>query len=110
MVTTEVEEVDGLFDRINRIYRIEIGEAEEAFDVGYFDWRATLTKIRLYPALLRLAGGDNGLCSAEAKALDGADQGLLPTVICAADRVVATFRDPMDVLTPERSPPKTRHP
>ena len=67
-------------------------------------------EVGLYPALLRLAGGDKHLGAAEAEAFYWADQGLLPTVICAADRVVATFRDPMDVLTPERSPPKTRHP
>ena len=56
MATAEVEEVEVFFDRINRIYRIEIGEVEETFDIGDFNLRAKLAKIGLYPDLLRFAG------------------------------------------------------
>ena len=47
MATAEIEEVEVFFDRINRIYRIEIGEVEETFDIGDFNLRAKLAKIRI---------------------------------------------------------------
>jgi hypothetical protein len=56
MAAAEVEEVEGLLDRINRIYRIEL---EEAFDVGDFNRRAMLAKIRLNQSPLRFACRDD---------------------------------------------------
>ena len=69
-----------------------------------------LAEVGLYPAFLCFAGGDKGLGAAEAKAFYWADKNLLPTMICAADGVVAAFWNPVNVLTPERSPPEARHP
>ena len=67
-------------------------------------------EVGLNPAFLCFAGGDNGFCSAEAEALDGANKSFLPTVICAADWVVTALRNPVDVLTPKSSPPEARLP
>ena len=94
-------------DRINRIYRIEL---EESLDVGDFNWRAVIPEIIMYPTFLRLACRDKSLGAAEAKALNGANKSLLPTMISAADWIVAALRHPMDVSAPKGSPPKARLP
>ena len=103
MAAAEVEEVEGLLDRINRIYRIEL---EEAFDVSDNDWGAMSAEVGADPVGFGSACGDKSLCAAEAKALDGSDKRLLPAVIPAADGIVAALRHPMDIPTPQRRPPK----
>ena len=104
MAAAEVEEVEGLLDRINRIYRIEL---EEAFDVGDDDWGgATIAEVGADPIGFGRACRDKGLCSAEAEALDGADKPLLPAMVPAADGIIAAFRHPTDIPAPQRSPPK----
>ena len=107
MAAAEVEEVEGLLDRINRICRIEL---EKALDVSSDDGWAAIAEVGTNPIGFGRAGGDKNLCAAEAKALDRADKPLLPTMIPAADGVVAAFWHPVDVLTPEGGPPKARHP
>ena len=46
MAATEVEEVDGLLDRINRIHRIEL---KKSLDVGDDDGWAVIPEIRANP-------------------------------------------------------------
>ena len=52
------------------------------------------------------AGSYEGFCAAEAETLDGTDKPFLPAIILAADGIVATFRHPMDIPTPQGGPPK----
>ena len=73
MAAAEVEEVEWFLDRINRIYRIEIGEVEEPFDIGDFDWWAAVAEIGADPVGFGFASGDYNFSMAEAEALDGAD-------------------------------------
>lgn len=65
--------MDGLFDRIYRIYRIEIGEVEEPFDIGDEDGRAAVAEVGADPVGFGFACRDKGLGAAEAETLDGAD-------------------------------------
>jgi hypothetical protein len=58
MATAEVEEVEVFFDRINRIYRIEIGEVEKPLDVSDFNGRAAAAEIGADPVGLGFACGD----------------------------------------------------
>lgn len=110
MAAAEVEEVEWFLDRINRIYRIEIGEVEEPFDIGDEDGWAAGAEIGADPVCFGFACRDKSLCAAEADTLNWTDQSFLPTMIGASDWVVAALRNPMDVLPPERGPPEARHP
>ena len=103
MAAAEVKEVDGLLDRINKIYRIEL---EEAFDVGDFNRQTLIAEVEADPIDFGRACGNKSLGAAEAKALDGANKRFLPSVIFQADWIVAALRHPMDVSAPERRPPK----
>ena len=58
MVPSEVKEMEIFFDRINRIYRIEIGEVEEPLDIGDFNGWAAAAKIGADPVGLGFACGD----------------------------------------------------
>ena len=77
MAATEVEEVEGLLDRINRIYRIEL---EEAFDVGDDDWRTAVAEVGADPVGFSRTCGDKSLGAAEAETLNRSNKPLLPTM------------------------------
>ena len=62
MAAAEVEKVEGLLDRINRIYRIEL---EEAFDVGDDDLRTAITEVGADPIRFGRACRDKSLCAAD---------------------------------------------
>ena len=83
-----------------------VPQLEEPLDIGYDNRGAMGVEIGLNPVLLRFACGNKRLCAAEAGALDGANQSLLPAMICSADGIVAAFRHPVDILVPQRRPPK----
>ena len=110
MAATEIEKVEFFSDRINRIDRIKIGEIEEPLDVGDFNRRAAATKIGANPVGLGFAGGDKHLSAAEAKALDGADKSLLPTMIGPPDWIITCLWHPTDVPAPQRRPPEAGQP
>ena len=90
-----------MFRRFRRL-----GEGEEALDVGDDDGGAAIAEVGADPVGFSLTGSDKNLCAAEAKALDGSNKSFLPTVISAADWIIATFRNPMYILAPKRRPPK----
>ena len=107
MAAAEVKEVEGLLDRINRIYRIEL---EEAFDVGDDDWGAMSAEVGADPIGLGLACRNKSLCAAEAETLDRSNKRLLPAMIGTANRIVTALWHPMNIPAPKSGPPKTRHP
>lgn len=104
MLTTEIKQMQRAI--FGQGIHFRIWQAEESFNVSHFDRRASFAEIRLDPPLLRLASSDKSLDSAEAKALNGSDKSLLPTMISAADWIVAALRHPMDIPAPKGRPPK----
>ena len=59
MSAAKVEEVEWFLDRINRIYRIEIGEVEKPFDVSNFNGWAVVAEVGANPVGFCRAGSDN---------------------------------------------------
>ena len=56
------------------------------------------------------ASGDKSFGAAEAEALDWPDKSLLPSMIPAADWIIAALRHPVDIPAPKGRPPKARLP
>ena len=110
MTAAEIDEAEVCFDRINRIYRIEIGEVEKPLDVGEFDGRAAATEVGANPLRLSFARRNKRLSAAEAETFNRPCKNFLPTMIGPADRIVTRLRHPSDVPAPQRRPPEARQP
>ena len=110
VAAAEIEEMEGLFDRINRIYKIKIVEYKEALDVGEFDGWAAAAKVGADPPRLGFACGDKRLCTAKEEALDRPGKGFLPAMIPKPYRVVICMCHPDKTLPKFQYPPaRTEH-
>ena len=110
MATSEIEEVEVFLDRINRIYRIEIGEVEKPLDVGDFNGRAAATEVGANPLRLSFARRNKRLGAAKEETFNRPDQPLLPAMILEPHGIITRFRHPTDIPPPQRRPPEARQP
>ena len=110
MPAAEVEEIEGLFDRINRIYKIKIVEFKKPLDVGDFDRWAAVAKVGADPPSLGFASSNERLCASKTEALNRPHQPFLPSMVPKTHWIITRFWHPVDTPTPKSRPPKTRQP